>query len=252
MPKNDEIRDLREREQELEAQLRALREQRAQLEGRRDAVEVAKRSPGKRALRDVVLDLLAEAGTPLNSLLIANVLRPLYGRAVPSTRFGTLSKDEQTSHSSGRAREVYLCHCLTHDQGQAMKRFWARSDWPLAERLVGPMTGRLLFLKGAAWTIRLARDHSVQATEPALLNYVAADQARDAGAKVARDEFPYEEWLAVIDEQICRHGPEDEKIRAKAAEHLQFKLSEAELLFGTRPPFINLPGSTPHWKSASK
>src|SRR5262249_38097042 len=130
-----------------------------------------------------------------------NVLRPLRGRTIPATRFGTLSNDEAKSFESSRAKPVYLCHCLTNDLGQAVKRFWARSDWPVSDRIIGPMSGRLLFLQGAAWTIRLARAadrKELNAANPETLNYLAADQARDAGLHVQRGLFPYDDWLKSI------------------------------------------------------
>src|SRR5690606_20042116 len=132
--------------------LNEVRERRAELEKL-----MSPREKNGRPLRDITLDMLQAARCPLNSLLLASVIRPLHGRSIAATRFGTLSNDEARSFESSRARPVYLCHCITYDQGQAVKRFWARSDWPLADRIMAPMTGRILFLKGAAWTINLAR-----------------------------------------------------------------------------------------------
>ncbi|WP_196259768.1 hypothetical protein [Pelagibacterium limicola] len=242
---------LRAEEAELERRLLEVREHRARLERRSRP-----RTPdGGRPLREIVLDLLGDAMVPLNSLLIANVLRPLQDRTIPSTRFGTLSNDEAKSFDSSRAKPVYLCHCLTHDQGQAVKRFWARSDWPLQNRIIGPMSGRLLFLEGAAWTIRLARAahrKELVAANPETLNYVAADQARDAGLQVQRGMFPYDEWLKAIAELIGRHRAEDERTRIEAAETLATRLSERDLLFGARAPLVSLPGSKPGWVSADE
>ncbi|TPN49486.1 hypothetical protein FJ976_17300 [Mesorhizobium sp. B1-1-9] len=242
---------LRAEEAELERRLLEVREHRARLE-RRSRPRTA---DGGRPLREIILDLLGDAKVPLNSLLIANVLRPLQGRTIPSTRFGTLSNDEAKSFESSRAKPVYLCHCLTYDQGQAVKRFWARSDWPLPDRIIGPMSGRLLFLEGAAWTIRLA--HAVHlddqsAANPDTLNYVAADQARDAGLHVQRGAFPYDDWLDSIASLIDRHRAEDEKIRIEAAEMLATRLSERDRLFGARTPLVSLPGSKRGWVSADE
>src|SRR5258708_724850 len=114
--------ELRQEELELERRLAEIRRQLSDV----PPPPVA-RSAERRPLRDLVLDALNDAHAPLNSLLIASVFRPLYKREVPATRFGTLSADEQRSFDSSRPRPVYLCHCLTHDRGQAMKRFWARS-----------------------------------------------------------------------------------------------------------------------------
>lgn len=242
---------LRAEEAELERRLIEVREHRARLERRTRP----RPADSGRPLREIVLDLLGDAKVPLNSLLIANVLRPLQDRTIPSTRFGTLANDEAKSFDSSRAKPVYLCHCLTHDQGQAVKRFWARSDWPLEHRIIGPMSGRLLFLEGAAWTIRLARAadrRELTAANPETLNYVAADQARDAGLHVQRGVFPYDEWLKTIADQIERHRAEDEKTRIEAAQKLAARLSERDLLFGARAPLVSLPGSRPGWVSADE
>jgi len=242
---------LRNEEVELERRLLEVREARAKLERR----SRPRSNDGGRPLREIMLELLAEAKVPLNSLLIANVLRPLQDRPIPSTRFGTLSNDEAKSFDSSRAKPVYLCHCLTYDQGQAVKRFWARSDWKLEVRIIGPMSGRILFLEGAAWTIRLARaarNGQIAAANPDTLDYVAADQARDAGLHVQRGLFPYDDWLKAIGDLVKRHHPEDERMRQAAAKMLADRLSDRELLFGARAPLVSLPGSKPGWVSADE
>src|SRR5581483_5439819 len=128
--------------------------------------------------------------------------------------------DEIKSYDSSRNRPVYLCHCITHDRGEAVKRFWARSDWPLADRIIGPMSGRVLFLRGAAWTIGLAKainDGKLTAASRDVLNDVAADQARDFGILVKRGEFPFDEWLRAINAAVDHYEPEDRAIREAAA-----------------------------------
>lgn len=245
----DDIEHIRSQEAELERQLMEVRAKRIALEKGARPKSVDRGRP----LRDLTLELLQDAGIPLNSLLLANVIRPLFGRDVPATRFGTLANDEAKSYDSSRARPVYLCHCLTHDKGQAVKRFWARSDWDLAERVVGPMTGRVHFLEGAAWTINLARlaaDGELAADKPEVLHYVAADQARDAGLVVKRGEFPYEDWLGAISVALERHAAADRDLRVSAAAELASRLSEREQLFGARTGLVSLPGSAPSWRSA--
>jgi hypothetical protein len=205
----------------------------------------------ERPLRDVLLDLLADAGAPLNSTLVSSVFHVLFDRDVPPTRFGTLSTDEQKSFDSTRVRPVYLCHCLNYDDGQAVKRFWARSDWPLQDRIVGPMSGRALFLKGAAWVIKLARDYPTPAHRTKL-EYLAADQARSAGLPFRRGEFPYSDWLSGVDALLERHVAEDEVSRVEAAERLVARLPARDLLFGTKSGMVSLPGSTSRWRSANE
>lgn len=248
--KNDDIKRLADEEAELELLLKAVREK------KRAALQSKARSKTAptpaRPLRDIVIEALADAKTPLNSLLLASVIRPLQDREIPSTRFGTLSTDEAKSFDSTRHRPVYLCHCITHDRGDAVKRFWARSDWPLAERIIGPMSGRILFLKGAAWAIGLAKaaaEGKVAAAKPELLNYVAADQARDVGVVVERGEFPFDEWLKAIEVSIGRYERDDREIRETAAVTLSERLPERALLFGAPAGFVSLPGSRKDWRS---
>src|SRR5437868_6165875 len=97
----DDVDRLKSEEAELERRLNEVRERRAELERSRP-----RGGKGGRPLRDITLDMLQEARCPLNSLLLANVIRPLHGRNIPSTRFGTLSNDEATSFDSSRARPV--------------------------------------------------------------------------------------------------------------------------------------------------
>ena len=241
-----DLDQLRTVEAELERRLFEVRQQIA-ISGR----NARPASKGRRRpLREIMLDLLAEAQVPLNSLLIASVLRPLQGLSVPATRFGTLSNDEAKSFNSSRHKPVYLCNCLNHDDGQAVKRFWARSDWPVSRRILGPMSGRVLFLEGAAWTIGLARAASIGEIPVAnseTLNFVAADQARDAGFKVSRGEFPYDDWLERLHDLLERYSSEDETLRSAAAAELSNRLSERDLLFGARQPLVSLPGSKAGW-----
>ncbi len=249
MSKTSQLDSLKSKEAELERQLAELRRQRMALENE----SRTRTNEMGRPLRALVLELLEETAFPLNSLLLSSILKPLYGRIVPSTRFGTLSNDEAKSFDSSRARPVYLCHGLTHDSGQAVKRFWARSDWPLADRMIAPMSGRVLHLRGAAWTIALAR--SVQAKERTadnaeVLNFVAADQARAAGLPVTHGKFPYAEWLKAIEETIERYVAADLSAREASAQSLAAKLTPREQLFGSRKGLVSLPGSSAQWRSA--
>jgi hypothetical protein len=248
--KQDDIQRLLDEEAELERRLKAVQEKRAALQNK---VRPKVTSTTNRPLRDIVVEVLAESKTPLNSLLLASIIRPLHGRDIPSTRFGTLSTDELKSYDSSRRRPVYLCHCITHDRGEAVKRFWARSDWSLAERIIAPMSGRVLFLKGAAWAIGLAKaveEGELVAAKPDVLNYVAADQARDVGVVVKRGEFPFDEWLKAIEVSIMRYEPEDREIREAAASALSERMADRALLFGAAPGFVSLPGSHKDWRSA--
>lgn len=100
----DDIDHLKAQEADLERRLNEVRERRAELE----KLMRPRGEKKARPLRDITLDMLQEANCPLNSLLLASVIRPLHGRSIPSTRFGTLSNDEASSFDSSRAPGLSL------------------------------------------------------------------------------------------------------------------------------------------------
>lgn len=236
--------NLRAQEAALERQLAEIRKQRIVAEKK----EGQTASP-RRAVREFVLDLLTDAGFALNSLLIASVMPPLYGKKISSSRFGTLSTDEAKSFDSARVRPVYLCHLLKFDDAQPIKRFWARSDWPISDRIYGPHSSRLLFLKAAKWTIELAETRN-DAVDAERLRFVAADQARSAGLKVVRGDFPFDEWSNFLSDEISRLDAVDADERETAAAAIKNELNPRELLYGSQGGLVSLPGTQATYRSA--
>ncbi|OUW74931.1 MAG: hypothetical protein CBD74_15240 [Saprospirales bacterium TMED214] len=236
--------NLRAQEAALERQLAEIRKQRIVAEKK----EGQTASP-RRAVREFVLDLLMDAGFALNSLLIASIMPPLYGKKISSSRFGTLSTDEAKSFDSARVRPVYLCHLLKFDDAQPIKRYWARSDWPLSDRIYGPHSSRLLFLKAAKWTVELA-DARSDAVDAERLHFVAADQARSAGLKVVRGEFPFADWSGSLTEEIDRLDSIDTEERERAAAAIADELNPRELLYGSQGGLLSLPGTQATYRSA--
>ena len=194
--------------------------------------EGSTRSGRRKPVRQVVLDVLEDCGTLLYSRELSNIARAIYGRQVPASRFGGLARDEANSFESSRPRPVYLCHGLTHDRGLAIKRLWGRSDWPLAERIVAPTTGRAQHLRVTAALCEIALDRVDTTAEPETLHILAADHASDLpGVKVKRGDFELKHWRDVARELLEDVGPEDEQKREDAAERLS-RLSPRQQLFG--------------------
>ncbi|HIC79711.1 MAG TPA: hypothetical protein EYP07_01935 [Kiloniellaceae bacterium] len=106
----------------------------------------------------------------------------------------------------------------------------------------------MLFLKGAAWAIELAKSRE-DAADSDRLQYVAADQARSAGLKVSRGEFPYQDWLAAIRSNIDRAEGPDLEDRREAAETLS-ALPQQALLFGARRGLVSIPGTNTRYRRA--
>jgi hypothetical protein len=124
-----------------------------------------------------------------------------------------------------------LCHGLT-DQGLVIRRLWARSDWPLVERVVASTTGRVRHCRITARLCDLALDPAIIAVEPDMLRYMAADHARDLpGVEVKRGVFELERWRDVALGEWERLKPRDSELRAAAAERIAGR-SEFFQLFG--------------------
>jgi hypothetical protein len=192
--------------------------------------------------RAAVLDALDDLGVLSYSRELLLYINALSGRGASATRFGALAKDEQAAFESRRPRSVYLCHGLTSDRGEAIKRLWARSDWPLEDRVVAPTTGRVQHLRV---TIRLCEIAAAEggAADPTMLKIIAADHARDLpGLRIKRGEFDLQTWRAVATEQLTKHAPGDHQRRLEAAERFR-TLTAAEQLFGIaeREPLLSVP-----------
>jgi hypothetical protein len=180
-------------------------------------------------VRAAVLDALED----LDLLAYTNELR-LYlqarnGRDVPASRFGVLSKDEVNGFGK-RPQPVHLCHGLTADRFEPIKRLWGRSDWDLAKRIVAPTTGRVLHLKMTARLCDLAEKAGGTAANPEMLKMLAADHARDVpNVHVKRGKFDLVGWRDAALALLEQLEPRDTARRAEAAEQLKHRATRQQL-----------------------
>jgi hypothetical protein len=155
-----------------------------------------------------------------------------YGRKVSATRFGSLSNDEASAFAKGRSRPVWLCHGLLADRGEAVKRLWGRSDWPLSERVVASTTGRAQHLRMTAALCRIAQGDA-RVSDPQMMAILAADHARDVpGLEVRRGKFDLEAWRGAAEALLEEVLPPDAASREAAASALSARLGDAEVLYG--------------------
>jgi hypothetical protein len=200
----------------------------------------------KRSVRDLVLESLDEIGFPVYSQQLALLIRALFGREVPATRFGTLSVDEERTFARAAPRSVWLAHGLTFDRAEPIKRIWARSDWPLEQRVVTPIWGRVQQLRLTARLAELAMEANEIAANPDLLRYLAADYAQDLGVKITKGKFFLDQWRDLALEQLQRVVDKDLVLTEQAASAWPSVLSGPELLFGrrARPELVVVPVGT--------
>jgi hypothetical protein len=196
---------------------------------------------GRRPLRNLVLDCLQDMQVMTYSQQLAIYAKARCGREIPSVRFGTLSRDEERAARGSRPREVWLCHGLTFDRGEPIRRLWARSDWPLHDRIVAPTTSRVLYLRTTARLAELAMRDQAIATDPDMLKYLAADNARDLGLPFKRGEFPLDTWREYALAQLQSIEEEDRQARMEAAKRIA-SLPLFAQLFGRASTPVVLPG----------
>jgi len=208
------------------------------------SVEETPKSPRERfgstrSLRDAVLDALEEIGFMTYGQQLAMYIKARFGREIQPTRLGTLSADEEKALRRGSSRPVWLCHGLTHDRTEAVKRLWARSDWDLADRVVTPVFGRAQYLRSTARFSALAMKADGFAANPELLRFIAADHARDLGLTVQRGRFELEEWRAMAERQLSEISTKEREFVNRSLAIWPTTLSTVEKLFGRAPrPFV--------------
>lgn len=189
--------------------------------------------------REAVGRAIEELGGLVYTREITLFTAAVFGREVPSARFGPLMKDEQQAyrnsivHGTGRQRDWYLAYGLTYERGEPIKRLWTRSDIPFADRLVGPLTGEVQHLKVTARLCEIAMKGDDGIADPTMLKILAADHARGLpNVRVKRGEFELESWRTAALALLEQLGPEDERHRQEAAAALEDR-PEWTLLFGT-------------------
>lgn len=237
-----------DKRQKLEAERRQLQARLARIEAELGEVPSSRRvkrdrsQAPRRSLRETLLDCLSDFGLMAYSQQLAIYAKGRVGREIPSTRFSSLSRDEENAARNNRTREVWLCHGLTFDRGEPIRRLWARSDWPLHERIVAPTTGRVLYLRTAARLAELALRDQAVAADAEMLKYLAADSARDLGLPFKRGEFPLDVWRESALTQLEPLEEADRAARVEAAERLAQELPPLAQLFGRPQRPVVLPG----------
>jgi hypothetical protein len=225
----------------------------------------ASAKPRPRPLRLMVLDALDDLGWPTYSRELMLYLKARYGRNVTATRFGTLGSDEikafsnRTSAEESAAptdgvrragpRPVWLCFGLTHDRGEAIKRLWARSDWPLERRVVAPTSGRIQHLKLTRRLAELALETGDGAADTVAMKIIAADHARDLpGVKFRRGDFPLEAWRDTAARLLDELEARDLEVRVEAARGIA-RRSERFQFFGI-PDVVEVTEASPRTAGA--
>lgn len=181
-------------------------------------------------LREQVHHALTLLTVPAAPRLISTVHGAFFGSEVPSNRFTSLRRDEEKSfRAAPYSRPYYLCPALSADRLAPVRGLLSISTWPLAARMVGPLSLRVHFLTCA---ISIA-EAVARATQPQpearrlLLRFAAnipggVDSATPAGVAAAAHE------------ELVIHEEADRRTREEAAARAAEQLTQVQRLFGSK------------------
>src|SRR5690242_20060371 len=114
-------------------------------------------------LREQVHQALTLLGAPAAPRLIIAVHEAFHVGEMVSARLTSLRRDEERSfRSAPHSRPYYLCSALTADLLAPARGLVAISTWPMALRVIGPLSQRVDFLTSA---VRLA-EHQDRMPDP--------------------------------------------------------------------------------------
>jgi hypothetical protein len=176
--------------------------------------------------REQVHQALTLLGVPAAPKLIITVYQAFHAGELVAARLTSLRRDEERSfRAAPHARPYYLCSALTADLLAPARRQLAVSTWPMANRIIGPLSSRVDFLTAA---IRLA-EHVDRLPGP---NPAASRLVRRFAVSI-----PGAESTGVADAaraELAIHRDADRSHREDAARRARDRLDEIDQLFGNR------------------
>jgi len=182
-------------------------------------------------VREQVHHALALLAVPAAPKLVAEVHNTFFGEVagVAAGKLTHLRRDEERSfRTAPHSRPYYLCSALTASHLAPARGLLAVSTWPLALRIVGPLSPRVDFLTAA---INIA-EHAARLPHHDVSRLLWRFAVSIPGAAGAADQP-----LTVAEAaraELTVHYDADRAHREAAAERAGRQLDEAEQLFGSR------------------
>jgi hypothetical protein len=183
-------------------------------------------------IRDQVHQALTLLNVPAAPRLIVAVHRAFFAGEMAGAQLTSLRRDEERSfRSSPHARPYYLCSALTADRLVPARGLQAVSTWPMARRIIGPLSARVDFLTAA---IRLSEQVD-RMNEPALptLRLLWRFAANIPGAAESFDAMKPGIVADAAREELAIHHDADQAHREAAASRARTQLDEIHQLFGS-------------------
>ncbi|MFI5914917.1 hypothetical protein [Dactylosporangium sp. NPDC051541] len=219
--------ELRRVEQQWDAALAHLEEQNAPVVPRPPA------APPILSIREQVHHALTLLAVPAAPKLIIAVHDAFFPGELVAARLTSLRRDEERSFKvAPYNRPYYLCPALTADLLSPARGLLAISTWPLASRVVGPLSARVDFLIGAIKVAERVAQLPADAHDARRLLWRFA--AGIPGAATIGGSADPEMVAKQAQAELDVHLESDTADRAAAASRAQERLDGSEALFGAR------------------
>ena len=193
-------------------------------------------------IREQVHQSLTLLTVPAAPRLIVAVHQAFFAGEILATRLTSLRRDEERSFTTAPfARPYYICSALTADYLSAARGLLAVSTWPMAQRMIGPLSPRVDFLTAAvAVAEHLGR---IPETGPAATRLLWQFAANIPGAAEGFDAMKPETVARAAEAELEIHQDADRSTRESAARRARKQLSDVEQLFGSRLEVVHRAGT---------
>jgi hypothetical protein len=185
-------------------------------------------------IREQVHQTLTLLTVPTAPKLLSQVHEAFYGHPLNTPRLTTVRRDEERSFRTAPfARTYYICPALTCDLLSPARALLALSNWPLEQRLVGPLTHRVHFLT-AALRIADAAEQRADDVPPQPLQQLLQHYRRNIpGYPGTRGPVELAALRAAAEDELAVHATDDANTRADAADRARKQLNDTDQIFGS-------------------
>ncbi len=183
-------------------------------------------------IRDQAHEALTFLGVPAAPKLIGSVHGAFYGGEMTGAQLASVRRDEDRSfRSAPLARPYYLCSALTADRLVPARGLLAVSTWPMARRMIGPLSARVDFLRSA---IAIAEQvYRLPETTLPALTLLWRFAANIPGAAQSIGEMRAIAVAEAARAELAIHEEADRAHREAAADRARTQLDMIHQMFGS-------------------
>ncbi len=195
------------------------------------------------SMRERVVEAVTQLSVPCSPKLIAAYCEARTGEPFDLRAISSLRRDEQRSWKSGSRREIYLVPALEGPWLVSARGRFALSHWPLALRIIGPLSPRMHHLRVSLRVLDEYEHSRANADRRARMGKLLAEYARSVPgamttAWTSREDIEEGRVRAALNSEIEFLEAEDNNWRRREAERAARTLDEVQQLWGGVMPHV--------------